>query len=75
MFGSSLSGFDRLPPGATPLDSHLMEMQRRHNVAVAQAGGLLPPSPHLPGVYPPTSLTNDLIARERERIERIGRSL
>ncbi|XP_052832899.1 arginine-glutamic acid dipeptide repeats protein-like, partial [Octopus bimaculoides] len=29
-------------------------------------------TPHIPGVYPPTSLANDLLARERERLERLG---
>lgn len=30
-------------------------------------------TPHIPGVYPPTSLANDLLARERERLERLGK--
>lgn len=31
-------------------------------------------APHIPGVYPPSSLANDLLARERERLERLGKS-
>ena len=64
------------------LDPHWLELQRRYNLP----GGLPPhhpgtpgsslpvpyPATHLPGVYPPTSLASDLIARERERIERLG---
>ena len=63
-------GFDRLPPGANPLDPHLIEMQRRYVQSLGQAG--LPPG-HIPGVYPPASLASDLLARERERIERLGK--
>ena len=36
--------------------------------AVTGAGG-----PHLAGVYPPVSLPGDLIAREREKLERLGK--
>ena len=64
------SGFDRLPPGANPLDPHLIEMQRRYAASVGPGG--LPPG-HIPGVYPPASLASDLLARERERIERLGK--
>ena len=46
------------------MDPHWIELQRRF------AG--LPPG-HIPGVYPPSSLANDLIQRERERMERIGK--
>ncbi len=68
------AGFDRLPPGATPLDHpHLIEMQRRYLASLAQPGAALPPG-HIPGVYPPASLASDLIARERERMERIGKN-
>ena len=41
-------------------------------------GGQMPGSgpmhggPHIPGVYPPASLANDLLHRERERLERLG---
>ena len=31
-------------------------------------------APHIPGVYPPASLANDLMQRERERLERLGAS-
>ncbi len=61
-------GFDRLPPGANPLDPHWIEMQRRY--ASLAPGGL--GGSHIPGVYPPASLASDLLARERERIERLG---
>ena len=45
-------------------------MQRRYVQSLGQAG--LPPG-HIPGVYPPASLASDLLARERERIERLGK--
>lgn len=31
-----------------------------------------PPPGHMPGIYPPANLNSDLIARERERLERLG---
>ncbi|XP_064643016.1 arginine-glutamic acid dipeptide repeats protein-like [Lineus longissimus] len=68
-------GFDRLPPTGNPIDSHWLELQRRY--AMAGQGGPLGPGghpggQHIPGVYPPSSLASDLLARERERLERMG---
>lgn len=76
-------GLERLlPPGTNPLDPHWLELQRRFgyppgglvlphsapgSAATAGAGG-----GHVPGVYPPVSLASDLIAREREKLERLG---
>ena len=70
---SLIIGFERLlPPGASPLDSHWLELQRRygHPLVPGAAGGS-----HIPGIYPPTSIASDLMARERERLERLGRFL
>ena len=67
----SFPGFERLlPPGANPLESHWLEIQRRygHPLVPGAAGGS-----HLPGIYPPTSIASDLMARERDRLERLGR--
>lgn len=66
----SLVGFDRLP-----LDPHWVEAQRRYAASIQQAGAaqLGPGGSHIPGVYHPTSLANDLLQRERERIERLGK--
>lgn len=66
-----LLGLERLiPPGHNPLDPHWLEMQRRY-------GSHMIPGPsgssHLPGIYPPTSIASDLMARERERLERLGK--
>lgn len=49
-------------------------MQRRYaSLGHAPPGAGGPhPSGHIPGVYPPASLANDLVARERERLERLG---
>lgn len=77
-------GLERLlPHGTSPLDPHWLELQRRFGYP--GAGGLvLPPGGpgsaaaagagggHVPGVYPPVSLANDLVAREREKLERLG---
>ena len=66
-----IAGFERLlPPGASPLDSpHWLELQRRygHPLVPGAAGGS-----HIPGIYPPTSIASDLMARERDRLERLG---
>ena len=35
-------------------------------------GGSHPGNPHIPGVYPPSSLASDLLAREREKQDRLG---
>ena len=60
-------GFERLlQSGISPLDPQWIELQRRF----ANGGG--GPMSHMPGVYPPASITNDLIQRERERMERMG---
>ncbi len=73
-----IPGFERLPSGANPLEPGWIEMQRRYahlppGTPGAPPGG--PPGPsHLPGVYPPASLASDLIQRERERIERLGKA-
>ena len=42
------------------------------------AGGPPPvsgPGSHLPGVYPPVSLASDLLAREREKLDRLGEEI
>ena len=63
---AAAAGLDRLPPGANPLDPHFLEIQRR------LAG--IPPT-HVPGIYPPTSMSNELLNRAREqeraRLERL----
>ncbi|KAH3823297.1 hypothetical protein DPMN_125096 [Dreissena polymorpha] len=56
-----------LPPGANPLDPHWLELQRRYMLPGGRAGPA-----HLPGIYPPTSIATDLMAQERERLERLG---
>ena len=59
-----------MPPGASPLESpHWLEIQRRygHPLVPGGAGGS-----HIPGIYPPTSIASDLMARERDRLERLG---
>ncbi|XP_045161386.2 arginine-glutamic acid dipeptide repeats protein-like isoform X2 [Mercenaria mercenaria] len=63
-------GLERLlPPGANPLDPHWLEIQRRYGPHMLPGGS---GSSHLPGIYPPTSIASDLMARERERLERLG---
>lgn len=76
----SLSGIERLLPlSATPLDPHWLELQRRFGYPPVGALALPPGAhgsgvgPHIPGVYPPVSLTSDLVAREREKLERLGK--
>ena len=64
------SGFDRLPPGANPLDPHWAEIQRRYGPLPHPGSGQQ--HSHIPGVYPPASLASDLLQRERERLERLG---
>ncbi|KAK3581384.1 hypothetical protein CHS0354_016232 [Potamilus streckersoni] len=65
-------GLDRmLPPGANPLDPHWLELQRRYGYPGVPLGGASGNPAHIPGVYPPTSLASDLMARERERLERL----
>ncbi|XP_045161387.2 arginine-glutamic acid dipeptide repeats protein-like isoform X3 [Mercenaria mercenaria] len=62
-------GLERLlPPGANPLDPHWLEIQRRYGPHMLPGGS---GSSHLPGIYPPTSIASDLMARERERLERL----
>ena len=65
----SHSGFDRIPPGH--LDPHFIELQRR--MASLPPGAHPQGGSHIPGVYPPASLASDLIQRERERLDRLGR--
>ncbi|KAK6177049.1 hypothetical protein SNE40_015234 [Patella caerulea] len=70
-------GLDRLlPPGANPLDPHWLELQRRYGyppgMAMVGHPGASGSGGHIPGVYPPTSLANDLMQREREKLERLG---
>lgn len=59
---------------------HWLDMRRFSYPPTATAGPLVQQSagnssssnaPHIPGVYPPSSLANDLLARERERLERL----
>ena len=65
-----MPGFDRMPPGTSPLEwAELQRLYGRHLPHHPGAGG---PPGHIPGIYPPASLASDLIARERERIERLG---
>ena len=64
-----ISGFERLPTGANPLDAHWLDLQRRYG---PPPPGLAVPQGHIPGVYPPSSLASDLLQRERERLERLG---
>lgn len=58
------------------MDPHWLEIQRRYG-GYPPSGQLMPPGQpgghHLPGVYPPTSLASDLMQRERERLERLGK--
>lgn len=74
-------GLDRLlPPGAANqlTDPNWLDLQRRMVFPPGTAGHLIPhagPSgagSHLPGVYPPVSLASDLLAREREKLDRLG---
>ena len=68
------AGFERLPPGANPLDPHWVELQRRYgHPPPGTPGGHPHPGSHIPGVYPPANLASDLLLRERERLERLGR--
>ncbi|PVD36915.1 hypothetical protein C0Q70_03908 [Pomacea canaliculata] len=76
---ASKPGIERLLPlSATPLDPHWLELQRRFGYPPVGALALPPGAhgsgvgPHIPGVYPPVSLTSDLVAREREKLERLG---
>ncbi|XP_041377632.1 arginine-glutamic acid dipeptide repeats protein-like [Gigantopelta aegis] len=72
-------GLERLmPPGANPLDPQWLELQRRFGgggipsgIVPIQGSGH-PGNPHIPGVYPPSSLASDLMAREREKQDRLG---
>ena len=68
-----VSGLDRFP-GSLP---EWVELQRRYSMMMPPGGqppGSMPMhgAPHIPGVYPPASLANDLLQRERERLERLG---
>ncbi|XP_074653813.1 uncharacterized protein LOC141907971 isoform X2 [Tubulanus polymorphus] len=67
-------GFDRIPPGgsAGSIDPHWLELQRRYGPPGSLPPGAHPSQGHIPGVYPPSSLASDLMARERERLERLG---
>ena len=70
-----VSGLDRFP-GSLP---EWVELQRRYSMMMPPGGqppGSMPMhgAPHIPGVYPPASLANDLLQRERERLERLGTS-
>lgn len=74
-----LPGLDRLVPhGANPLDPHWLELQRRYGyppgapLVPAHTGSSSSSTPHIPGVYPPASLASDLMAREREKLDRLG---
>ena len=82
-----LTGLDRLlPHGAsasqlTP-DPSWLDLQRRMAFPPGSLAHLAPAAgvqavtgggaPHLAGVYPPVSLPGDFIAREREKLERLG---
>lgn len=70
-------GFERLVgPGGNPLDPHLLELQRRYGYPIPGGNALVPTGAHhIPGVYPPTSLASDLIARDRERLDRLGETM
>ena len=75
-----IPGFDRLPPGTSPLEAqHWADLQRRYASMGALhpghpgSGNPTPGSSHIPGVYPPNNLSSDLI-RERERLDRMGKS-
>ena len=74
-----ISGLERLmPPGAGPMDPQLIDLQRRFYPGLGLPGGPTPGGSgahHIPGVYPPTSLASDLMQRERERLERMGKFL
>lgn len=76
-------GLERLlPPGAAGqlTDPSWLDLQRRMGFPPGSASHLLPhgaPSvsasgAHLPGVYTPVSLASDLLAREREKLDRLG---
>lgn len=79
-----LVGLERLlPPGAASqmTDPSWLDLQRRMGFPPGAGGHLLPhgaPSvsaagAHLPGVYPPVSLASDLLARERDKLDRLGK--
>ena len=68
------SGFDRLPgPGGNHLDPRWADLQGRLGRLPPLPGGPPAGPGHIPGVYPPASLASDLVQRERERIERLGK--
>ncbi|RUS90274.1 hypothetical protein EGW08_001963, partial [Elysia chlorotica] len=77
--GESLRAAGQLAHDPTWLD-----LQRRMAFPPGSLAHLAPPgglqavtgagAPHLSGVYPPVSLPGDLIAREREKLERLGES-
>lgn len=72
-----------LPPGAANqlTDPSWLDLQRRMGFLPGAAGHMLPhgtasvsaTGAHLPGVYPPVNLASDLLAREREKLDRLGR--
>ncbi|GAB1602297.1 arginine-glutamic acid dipeptide repeats protein-like isoform X1 [Argonauta hians] len=55
------------PPSAAA-QSHLVQQAAGNSSSSSSSSSN---TPHIPGVYPPTSLANDLLARERERLERL----
>lgn len=70
-----LTGFDAPGRPLGPEDQLLMEARQRQLLAMygpAALGGAGPPGSHLPGIYPPASLSSDLLARERERQDRLA---
>ena len=80
-----LPGLERLlPPGAATqlTDPSWLDIQRRMGFPPTAGGPLVPGGPavsaagsHLPaGVYP-FNLSSDLIAREREKLDRLGEEM
>jgi hypothetical protein len=61
-------GLGLLPPGA--MEPYYTEMLKRYGLPPGAVHGGFPQ--HLPMVYPPVSLANELLHRERERLERLG---
>lgn len=57
-----------LPPGASPLENHFLDMQRRYGAMPNQAMAAMHPNPF--GLYPPNQAQMAFL--ERERLERMG---